>query len=369
MKRFFVRLLICLSLCLTGVAMAKPLNVIFVSSGPFARYQVILENTAYGLKKLGLIDHAPKAFNVEGISSEPVWDWLSKHAGGKKLRFMSDGFYSYDWDATKREVLRSEILRRIKEKNDVDLILTVGSAAGFDMAHHVDRIPVLSLGSSDPVLNKIVKSATDSGKDNVHALVLDDFYRWQVQRFHSVFHFKKLGLLIAEGRETQSGLMETKAICKELKIDFEKAIYPVGTGTDDSDYEKMKAALESLIAKGVDAVYLPEFACPNDRYPELMSIMTSRGIPSFSQVGEEPVSRGVLLGVGAEDMRSYGLFEAKVIDKVIKGVSPRRIGQIYAQNHGMVLNLKTAMEMGWKPPLDMLMTVEKTFTTHRPQVR
>ena len=143
----------------------------------------------------------------------------------------------------------------------------------------------------------------------------------------------------------------------------------LGLLPNDSDYEKMKAALESLIAKGVDAVYLPEFACPNDRYPELMSIMTSRGIPSFSQVGEEPVSRGVLLGVGAEDMRSYGLFEAKVIDKVIKGVSPRRIGQIYAQNHGMVLNLKTAMEMGWKPPLDMLMTVEKTFTTHRPQVR
>lgn len=63
------------------------------------------------------------------------------------------------------------------------------------------------------------------------------------------------------------------------------------------------------------------------------------------------------------------MFEAKVIAKVLEGVSPRRIGQRYSHNHGMVLNLKTAMQMGWKPPLGMLLTVEKTFATHQPQVR
>ena len=369
MKRFLVRLLVCLSLCLSGLVMAKPLNVIFVSSGPFARYQVILENTAYGLKKLGLIERAPQSSDQDGISSEPVWAWLAKNAGGQKLRFLSDGFYSYDWNPQKREVLRDEILRRIAEKNDVDLILTVGSPASLDMVRHVDRIPVLSIGSSDPILNGIVKSANDSGKDNVHALILDEYYRWQVERFHSVFHFKNLGLLIAEGRERNSGLMQTEAICEELKIGFEAVVYPIATGSQDSDYQHLKRALEELIAKGVDAVYLPEFTCPNDRYQEFLAMMTSRGIPSFSQVGEEPVSRGILLGVGEGDMRSYGLFEAKVIEKVIKGVSPRKIPQVYAQNHGMVLNLKTAMEMGWRPPLDMLLMVEKTFSTHRPQVR
>ena len=87
MKRFLVRLLVCLSLCLSGLVMAKPLNVIFVSSGPFARYQVILENTAYGLKKLGLIERAPQSSDQDGISSEPVWAWLAKNAGGQKLRF------------------------------------------------------------------------------------------------------------------------------------------------------------------------------------------------------------------------------------------------------------------------------------------
>jgi ABC-type uncharacterized transport system substrate-binding protein len=369
MKRRIISLLVGATLSLSGLAGAKPLNVVFVSSGPFDRYQTILEHTAYGLERIGLIERVPKRFEVEGISSRPIWDWLAQNAGGDALRFLPDGFYSYDWDPARRQSQREAVLKRIAERKDVDLILTVGSPAGVDMARAVNTVPVLSIGSSDPVRNGIVKSVDDSGKDNVHAVILDEFYRWQVQRFHSVFHFKKLGLLVVEGLETRSGVSESEAVCNELGVGFEKVTYPVGTGSEDSDFKALKAGLEALIEKGVDAVFFPEFRCPNDRFQEFLEVMTSRGIPSFSQVGEEPVSRGILMGVGEGDMRSYGLFEAKVIAKVLEGVSPRRIGQRYSHNHGMVLNLKTAMQMGWKPPLGMLLTVEKTFATHQPQVR
>ena len=65
----------------------------------------------------------------------------------------------------------------------------------------------------------------------------------------------------------------------------------------------------------------------------------------------------------------YGLFEARVIDLVTRGVKPRLLDQRFAQSQGLVINLKTAMQMGWQPPLGLLVSVEDTFSTHSPLVK
>ena len=80
-------------------------------------------------------------------------------------------------------------------------------------------------------------------------------------------------------------------------------------------------------------------------------------------MGSEPVKRGILIGVGDDNLSGLGYFEARVIQKVLAGVKPRAISQRYEQSQGLVLNLRTAMEMGWNPPLGLLVTVEKTYNT------
>ncbi len=91
---------------------------------------------------------------------------------------------------------------------------------------------------------------------------------------------------------------------------------------------------------------------------------------AFAQTGVEEVDRRILLGVGAENTEGIGLFESQVIEKILSGVKPRDVSQIYAQDQGIVVNLKTAMQR-WagSPPMGILVTAEKTFPTQSGGVR
>lgn len=73
------------------------------------------------------------------------------------------------------------------------------------------------------------------------------------------------------------------------------------------------------------------------------------------------------MGAGDVNYDDIGRFEARVIESVINGVAPRKISQKLSQNQGLVLNLRTAMQMGWQPPLGLLATVEKTYATQSPE--
>ena len=173
----------------------------------------------------------------------------------------------------------------------------------------------------------------------------------------------------AEVRRRKSGVEAAKRFCAQRGVEFVEEYYDEEGRDPYRDYERMRAAMQRLIDAKVDAVYLPFFLCPNDKFPEFLSMLTSRGIPSFTQAGVDPVERGILLGVAETDMENYGLFEARVIDLVTRGVKPRLLDQRFAQSQGLVINLKTAMQMGWQPPLGLLVSVEDTFSTHSPLVK
>ncbi len=347
----------------------RPWNAILVAGGAFSRYQRILEQTARGLDKLDVIDNGNVAIPEASPSTEEMWWWLAENAGGKRIRFLEDGHYCYEWSPELRESLSKEILERIRIAGDVDLILTLGTEPSLDFGKAVDDIPVICLGSTDPVANGIVPSVEDSGKDNLHATVIVEQFEWQIERFYSIFRFKRLGLMVAESRRKKSGVDETRRFCAQRGVELVEEYYAEEGRDPYRDYANMRAAMGRLIHAKVDAVYLPFFLCPNDKFPEFLALLTSRGIPSFTQAGVDPVERGILLGVAETDMENYGLFEARVIDLVTRGVKPRLLDQRFAQSQGLVINLKTAMQMGWQPPLGLLVSVEDTFSTHSPLVK
>ena len=347
----------------------RPWNAILVSGGAFSRYPRILEQTARGRDKLDVIQNGNVAIPEASPSTEEMWWWLAENAGGSRIRFLEDGHYCYEWSPELRESLSKEIVERIRTAGDVDLILTLGTEPSLDFKALVDDIPVLCLGSTDPVANGIVPSVEDSGKDNLHATVIVEQFEWQIERFYSIFRFKRLGLMGAEVRRRKSGVEAAKRFCAQRGVEFVEEYYDEEERDPYRDYERMRAAMQRLIDAKVDAVYLPFFLCPNDKFPEFLSMLTSRGIPSFTQAGVDPVERGILLGVAETDMENYGLFEARVIDLVTRGVKPRLLDQRFAQSQGLVINLKTAMQMGWQPPLGLLVSVEDTFSTHSPLVK
>lgn len=346
-----------------------PVRVILVVNGEYSRYGRILVRTIRGLAHLGLIGAAPEGFGDTDPSLADYWHAAARTSSGEILSFLEDGFYSYDFKPEQRARVRSQISERLATRRDVDMIWTFGTEPTRDMFADVDDLPVLSINSSDPVGLGLVPSAEDSGKDNVYAIVQHDYFARQIRSFHACFPFKRLGAAVAEQRRSQIGEEEVRRACGEFGSTFEVECYKEQNIDPEEAFENLRAAVNTLIERKVDAVILPWIDGTDAQFREILTILTRHGIPTFTQIGEEFVARGALLGVGATNLDNYGYFAAKAIARVLEGEVPRFINQKFLPTNGLVINLKTAMQLGWKPPFGLLITVEKAFTTHSPKVR
>ena len=211
--------LLFLSLLAAGAPLAKasasdtPKNVILVTGGDYMRYRRILEATIAGLEALGLVRDMPHVPDSDREDTKDLWDALTQSSGA--LRFLPDGHYSYAWDKNVREKVNADIAERLRTRRDVDLIFTFGTEAGLDIPKLTSDIPVLSLGSSNPVRTGIVASETDSGRDNLHALVRRDPYGEEVRGFHALRPFKRLALVVAASSVDKAGAKDVEAACRE----------------------------------------------------------------------------------------------------------------------------------------------------------
>ncbi|MBO4311668.1 MAG: ABC transporter substrate-binding protein [Desulfovibrionaceae bacterium] len=344
-----------------GEETEKRWNVLYVEGGPFANYQQTLAHTAKGLEQVGLIRNGGVSVPEGTESAREMWLWLSEHAGGR-LHFLEDGFYSAEWDPLRRAEVKKAVWDRVKNRRDVDMIIAMGTWSGLDMAEEDLGVPVFSMSVTDAVAAGIVKSAEDSGKDNVHARVEPGRFRRQIQLFHEVFHFKTLGVPYEDTRDGRStaGLEEIERAAEDLGIELVRCTAPLDLPDHDRSFENLRSCIAGLSCRA-DAIYLTYSSVPVKRIPELIRPVIKAGIPSFSQSGPLEVEHGVLMSLAQTDFAGIGRFEAEAIRAVVGGKKPREVSQVYMPELGLAINLKTAMQIGWNPPIELLTAVDAIY--------
>lgn len=364
--KFFQSLLLtaaCLPLlCASASAKEKVWRAIYVEGGPFTNYQQTLAHTARGLEKLGIVSNAQVAIPQGDESSREMWEWLSDNTAGR-IRFMRDGHYSAEWDGDARPLLKEAIVERIRTRKDVDLVICMGTWAGLDMTAEDLGIPVFSMSVTDAVSAGIVASVEDSGKDNVHAQLEPGRFRRQLSMFHEIFKFKRLGVPFEdtpEGRQT-CAMSEIEATARELGIELVTASAPLDIPNEEEAFRNLKGCVDTLLEKGVDALYLTYTSTPMHRIPVLMQAANDAGIPSFAQAGPQLVEYGVLMSLAQASFADIGAFEAEAIAAVVDGKKPREVNQVFEPELGLAINLKTAVTVGWNPPLEILAAVDEIY--------
>lgn len=347
------------------VRIAKPFNVAMLTGGDYDRYRQILLAFAQGLGRLEMIESAPAGLSLERKDTADVWEALAENAGGHYLRFLPDAHYSYDFTPEKRpEVLRS-MVSRIRERKDVDLILVFGTEPTLDIAEAVKDIPIMSLSTTDPVNSGVVADEEDSGQDNLHVLVTKDFFFRQVENLYAIHPFKDIGFIVAEQRAGRTGLGDVRAACVKLGMTLHDATYIEKEVPEDSErFPEFKEALVKLLDEGVEAVLFPWFPCSDEQFAEVLALLVKRGVWGYSLDGPRFVSRGIMLGAGQENFESYGLFEADVLRRIIvDNELPRSISQVFVQQNRLSINLRTALQIGWQVPFEVLVSAEEVYTT------
>ncbi len=347
----------------TGTAKGRKWRVACVESGPYGDFQKTLRGLAKGLAELGIISNGDIPAQKGGgtDASAPLWAWLAEHAGGDRLAFLPDGFYTDNWDSERRAASKTALLNRIRTRRDVDLILAFGTWAGQDFATDEHNVPVFVINASDPVGSGIITSPADSGRDHVHADVEPDRTHRQISLFYDTFRFKRLGVVYEDNVPGRSyaNIADVEKAAAELGFSVVSCTDYFDVPEEDVSRTRLLACHRQLAGQ-VDAMYL---TLNNGMQPkhmvELLQPFIDAKIPTFSQSGPEEVRLGVLLSIAQADFDFLGRFNAEGIAALLSGAKPREIPQIFETPLKIAVNLRMAMLIGWNPPFDILAAVDE----------
>jgi len=256
------------------------------------------------------------------------------------------------------------VISRLQIKRDLDLMIVTGTAAGIALAKGNHSVPTLIFSTSDPVGAAIIKSPGDSGKDNIWAHVDQGQCRRQIQVFHDIFKFKKLGLVF-EDTELGSNYIaynDIQAIAKERG--FKLVCYNVKEPTDIPDkwryYWDLRGAYHELVNQ-VDAMLLTVSPIEPKMLSDLITPFYQHRIPVFSQAGALEVEYGALMSITLNDYPNLQKFAAKTIVNVFHGVKPRRLPQVFESTPRIIINLEVAKKIGYKPSFDILYVADEIY--------
>jgi ABC-type uncharacterized transport system substrate-binding protein len=340
----------------------KKWRIGYYEGGPYIDYQLIFAETIKALMTMGWIEKAvlPK---LQGEETSELWKWLATDAKSNYLQFVKDAHYNAKWEDKLREEAVEKILRRLNTRKDIDLMIAMGTWAGKDLANNKHTTNTMVVSASDAVGAGIIKSVEDSGYDYLHAYVDPFRYQRQVRVFHDMIGFKKLGVAYENSVDGRSyaAIDTVEKVAKERGFEIERC-FAVSDIADVDKKEKEYINCFRRLAQKADAMYITLHGGVSARsIPHLVGIANSHRIPTFSQSGSSEVRLGILASLSQAGFKYVGQFHAETFSKVFNGAKPRDLDQIFEEPKKISINLKTAVAIGYDPPLDVLGAADEIF--------
>jgi ABC-type uncharacterized transport system substrate-binding protein len=370
----FIWLVLCCSVLMTSVHAAdfssrpqtkpdKPWRIVYYQGGNYIDYYDYLYATAKGLSQLGWIEpfYLP---DFPEKDTQKLWLWLSHNINSEYLEFVADGYYSAGWDEIVRKKARNSLIPRLNHNKDIDMVFAMGTWAGQDLANNHHQVPTVVISTSDPLRSGIIKSLDDSGYEQLFASYDPGFQQQQIQVFHQLIGFKKLGVFYENtisGR-SYAGMDLLEQTSAELGFEI-VSCYTQSDIADQQRAEQTVLECFNQLAEKVDAIFVSTQGGVNARtIPKLVKTANRFDIPTFAQDGEKQVGYGFLLSlIRSSGAGPEGMFMAKNIGKIINGAKPRNLKQHFEGSFRMVMNMKTAEKIGLYVNADLLAAADKLY--------
>ncbi|RJP80894.1 MAG: ABC transporter substrate-binding protein [Desulfobacteraceae bacterium] len=338
----------------------------YLEAGPYINYPMNLRALTAAFVELGWMESIDLPQQQDENDTRKLWKALSKNAKSRYIEFPADAYWSCNWDDALRKKTRTEILVRLNQRKDIDLMLAMGTKAGQDLATNEHSVPTIVLSSSNPVRSGIIKGVDDSGLDHVNARVDPTRYERQIRIFHSIFGFRKLGIVYEHDTpdgKTYAAIDDVEKVAKELDFEIVSCHAPFSNVSEEEAQKAVQACHRQLAPK-VDACYITVHRGVSlQNMPVLLKPFYERKIPTFSQVGSREVKHGVLMSIARADFKYIALFHAKTIARIFHGAKPRDLDQVFEDPPRIAINLKTAQMIGYDPSVDILGAADEIYET------
>jgi putative ABC transport system substrate-binding protein len=252
--------------------------------------------------------------------------------------------------------LHSTVQTFVEQK--VDVIVTSGASAPLVARKSTQRVPIVFIGGADPIHSGLVKSmARPEGNITGIARYRDvEIYGKRLEVFkEAVPHLRKVTILYNARGENPTHFASLRLIQKIApKLGLSLIERPIKTV---SDIEQTLSDISSESTDGLFPICATIFREVNRRMAALA------GQRKIAQVGCSPLAVtefGALLYYGADTYR-LGQRGAWYVDRLLKGAKPQDLPVEAPSYFEMLINLKTAKQIGLTIPPNVLARADRVI--------
>ena len=269
----------------------------------------------------------------------------------EEIQLLVRNRYTVEFRSTNCNGDNNCIIRALEEayaNNEIDIVLTSGIISGGLMSqvqtyskpsiattvinHELQQIPITPEGTSGIPNFAYIEAPFDIERD--------------VQTLYRIFPFKKIAVLVDEGRVSRFINELYTNIVTKLNAEFE-IINAIGT---------VQETVESL-PEDVDAIYFtPLFDLDQAKTKELHAAINALKLPSAGLFGESMVRNGALLGYATDDnLKRIPRRVAINISKILDGINASSLPvEMPSYNQNLLINMQTAKQTGVYPTFDVM---------------
>jgi len=241
-----------------------------------------------------------------------------------------------------------------------DVLLAIEPEAGVLRAK-TDKIPIVLTASSDPVAAGLVKSLARPGT-NVTGMAYrnEELLAKHIELLTEINpEMSRLALLnkvpLPDSYDVDltvrfEEVAKKAAAAKGLKLVVARARDPQEMGQAFAELEKGRPDALVVVATGVT------FALRQ----EILAHARRLRLPSISSLPPAWAEAGGLLNYGPNFLETYR-YVATIVDRILKGANPAEMPVEQPAKFELVINLKTAREIGVKIPPSLLLRADRVI--------
>ncbi len=340
----------------------KKWRIGYFEGGDYINYQLNFLGIIRALMDMGWMERATIPEQT-GEQTAGLWKWLCADTQSQYIEFVADGHYTGNWDKAVIAKMAPQIIARLNNQKDIDLIIAAGTRAGLSLATNDHHVPTLVISTTDPLAAGIIKSVEDSGYDHVHARVDPYRHERQIRVFHHFVGFDRLGIAYQDTEQGRSyaALDSVKKVAAETGFQIVPCFTTDESGDIKKDEESVQTCFKTL-CKTADAIYVTaQNGVHANSIPELVNIANECKIPTFTQSHSEQVKYGFLMSISRANFQYVGRFYADTMAKIFNGAKPRDIDQLFEAPSKIAINLETAKAIGYDPSMDVISVADEIF--------
>src|SRR6266536_1122831 len=251
-------------------------------------------------------------------------------------------------------------LERLKDlaedlvRQQVDVIVTAGTPAGFAAKKATSTVPIVFGAISDPVGVGLVASlARPGGNATGNSLMAPDLSAKRLDILHTLAPgISRFAILWDSSNPGMAArVRETKIAADQSRV----LLHTVGP----RNLDELNAAFAELLSARPDALLVTAEAFTRRYLSRIIDFAISNKIPAMFE-DSEYVEAGGLMSYGP-DYKAVFEKAAIFVDKILKGAKPADLPVEQPTKFELVINLKTAKALGLEVPPQLLALADRVI--------